>query len=157
MPGEPSALHPEDERRSLPSRAARAFIARVRRLTLEELGTAIRRWHNRMDGPDAASWFAAEDAVAHVIDAHDLHAAQEQFLRELADVFVRERPWFRRSTPGSQIHASEASAQYLVTLVTLALVAKPFLPQHQVSLLYAPFEPTIPFTSLLPQDGDHTL
>jgi hypothetical protein len=153
MAGESSALHPE-ERRSTPSRTARAFIARVRRLSLEELGSVIRAWHARMDGVDAANWFEAEDAVAHVIDARNLHAAQEQFLRELADVFIRERPWFRQSTPGSQIHASEASAQYLVTLVTLAFVAEPFLPRHQVSLLYGPFEPMIPFASLL---GEHTV
>lgn len=122
---------------------ASKFLGRLAGLDMADLVEAIEVWR----GAVGERWFDAEAAVTRAIDESGRYAEQEILLGHMAELF-RRQPWFKRPQPGTPVQASEPGAQYVATLVMLAVLAGDRLRPSDLELLYAPFAGTIPADEL---------
>jgi hypothetical protein len=83
------------------------FLGKLRGLSLEQLGEAIRAWRSAL--AESGMWHPAEDAVSIAITRTGRHRGQSVVIEHLFNLF-REAPWFKDSQPGSQVAGSDAAA-----------------------------------------------
>ena len=121
------------------------FLGRLRGLSLEQLGEAIRAWRSAL--AENSMWHRAEDAVSSAIARTGRHRGQSAIVEHLFNLF-REAPWFKASQPGSLIAGSDAAAQYVATIASLALMVRDALSRADFEMLYFPFQALIPAEGL---------
>ena len=122
------------------------FLGKLRGLSLEQLGEVIRAWRGAL--AESGVWHRAEDAVSIAITRTGRHRGQSAVIERLFNLF-RDAPWFKDHQPGSLIAGSDAAAQYVATIASLALLVRDALSTADFEMLYLPFQGLIPAEGLV--------
>jgi len=89
----------------------------------------------------------AEAAVAAAINDLRLRKAQLPLLADIAELFQRA-PWFRSYGDARADGFTDASAQYVVTIGVLSLLARAGIDPADFDLLYEPIGRAVPLALL---------
>lgn len=127
------------------------FFGKLRGLSLEQLGEAIRAWRSAL--AESGMWHLSEDAVSIAIARTGRHGGQTRIVEHLFNLF-REAPWFKDRQPGSQVAGSDAAAQYVATIASLALLVRDAISTADFETLYFPFQALIPAEGLTSMQSD---
>lgn len=142
----PTSATPEQRTRQSRLSASK-FLGRFAQLDPLTLGDAVHRWRAAM-ARDNGGWFAAERAMAAAVRTSGRSAEQHVLLGQMAEVFQRHARLAAAPEPASGAGASEASLQYIATVVMLALLVRDHLEPPAFELLYHPFSDLIPIDEL---------